>query len=301
MPEIENVAIPPATAPQVPEASVAPAYGQPIPASPNPVPPTVLDPRKPALLQNPQAQQPAQPQQPQDALVQALQAFLQLQQGATPSQPATEAVKPATQVSEPIEDAIPVQEIKDPVVQGMVQVLQTFGDIDVSRVITKAIQYNDPALIDTAYLKSVAGDKAEQAEKIARTLVQTISNKAAEVEQQVFALAGGEAQWDAAVTAFNQTAPRELKLAVAQMLNTIDPEMVQAGAKLIVQFSQLSGAVPQQGTPYAPAMPVTQAQNALTKEQFKQEVAKLNPNDPNYAQLYQELYNRRALGKRLGM
>ena len=200
MPEIENVAIPPATAPQVPEASVAPAYGQPIPASPNPVPPTVLDPRKPALLQNPQAQQP---QQPQDALVQALQAFLQLQQGATPSQPATEAVKPATQASEPIEDAIPVQEIKDPVVQGLVQVLQTFGDIDVSRVITKAIQYNDPALIDTAYLKSVAGDKAEQAEKIARTLVQTISNKAAEVEQQVFALAGGEAQWDAAVTALS--------------------------------------------------------------------------------------------------
>lgn len=168
-------------------------------------------------------------------------------------------------------------------------------------MITKAIQYNDPALIDTAYLKSVAGDKAEQAEKIARTLVQTISNKAAEVEQQVFALAGGEAQWDAAVTAFNQVAPRELKLAVAQMLNTIDPEMVQAGAKLIVQFSQLSGAVPQKGTPYAPAMPVTQAQNALTKEQFKQEVAKLNPNDPNYAQLYQELYNRRALGKRLGL
>ncbi|NYW24518.1 hypothetical protein C6506_28920 [Escherichia coli] len=77
--------------------------------------------------------------------------------------------------------------------------------------------------------------------------------------------------------------------------------MVQAGAKLIVQFSQLSGAVPQRGTPYAPAMPVTQAQNALTKEQFKQEVAKLNPNDPNYAQLYQELYNRRALGKRLGL
>jgi hypothetical protein len=261
----------------------------------------VLDPRKPALLQNPQAQQPTQPQQPQDALVQALQAFLQLQQGATSSQPATEAVKPSTQATEPIEDAIPVQEIKDPVVQGMVQVLQTFGDIDVSRVITKAIQYNDPALIDTAYLKSVAGDKAEQAEKIARTLVQTISNKAAEVEQQVFALAGGEAQWDAAVTAFNQVAPRELKLAVAQMLNTVDPEMVQAGAKLIVQFSQLSGAVPQQGTPYAPAMPVTQAQNALTKEQFKQEVAKLNPNDPNYAQLYQELYNRRALGKRLGM
>ncbi|NYW24355.1 hypothetical protein C6506_28050, partial [Escherichia coli] len=108
MPEIENVAIPPATAPQVPEASVAPAYGQPIPASPNPVPPTVLDPRKPALLQNPQAQQPEQPQQPQDALVQALQAFLQLQQGATPSQPATKAVKPATQASEPIEGAIPV-------------------------------------------------------------------------------------------------------------------------------------------------------------------------------------------------
>lgn len=305
-----QVQVAPAVVPNVPPAPGAITSGG---AGTSPVPfvghnPGWVDP----AVQAQQVQQPGQPpaQQPQGQppapqpdltnIVGMLQAAL-----AGQNQPVaqTPAAPEAAKVPGKGLNTFDVSSIGDPIIQSMATILQTAGkDLDLDRVLGKALQFGDPNLVDVAYLREAGGANAQQFTEIAQGIVKAVQAKADAVQQSVYESVGGEAVWHASVAAFNSTAPQELRVTVAQMLDSTNEQFIKAGAKIIAQFGAQSGAIPN----HAGLMQSTAAAGAgvgqgLTKDQFQQELRKLDPNASGYEDARNNLFARRSLGKRAGM
>ncbi|QHJ75323.1 scaffolding protein [Sphaerotilus phage vB_SnaP-R1] len=292
---------------QVPPAGDPPRMpngnGHPI-AAPNQQPGWV---QNPGQQPQPQAQQPApQGQQPADLtnVVALLQAALAGQQApaqqAPAQQPAADAVRPNWMQSSANE--FDVNQINDPIIKSMATVLQTAGkDLDLDRVLGKALTFGDPALVDVAYLRDAGGPQAAQLAEIAKGIVQAVNAKAEAVTNEVYASVGGEAVWHSSVAAFNQSAPHELKVTVAQMLDSTNENFIKAGAKIVAEFGRNSGLIPQQGAPLLNSASAGVQGQGLTREQFQAELRKIDSNSPGYEQAREALFARRALGKRSGL
>ena len=158
----------------------------------------------------------------------------------------------------------------------------------------------DAELVDVAYLREAGGANAEQLVVIAKGIVNAIEAKASEVTSRVHTLAGGADAWNASTASFNTAAPAELKLVVKQMLDSNQSNLIEAGAKIVVQFGKSSGLIPSpkpsvQGGPAG--MP---AAMALDKFEFQAELNKLDSTDRQFPQKRAELFARRQLGKNLG-
>ena len=298
-PEVPNQGfqVPPAgDPPRMPQGN-----GQPI-VAPNQQPGWVQNPG-----QQPQPQQPApQGQQPADLtnVVALLQAALAGQQApaqqAPAQQPAVDAVRPNWMQSSANE--FDVNQINDPIIKSMATVLQTAGkDLDLDRVLGKALSFGDPALVDVAYLRDAGGPQAAQLAEIAKGIVQAVNAKAEAVTSEVYSSVGGEAVWHSSVAAFNQSAPHELKVTVAQMLDSTNENFIKAGAKIVAEFGRNSGLIPQQGAPLLNSASAGVQGQGLTREQFQAELRKIDSNSPGFEQAREALFVRRALGKRSGL
>lgn len=275
--------------------------------------PIVAPNQQPGWVQNPgqqpqqQTQQPApQNQQPADLsnVVALLQAALAGQQApaqqAPVQQPAADAVRPNWMQSSANE--FDVNQINDPIIKSMATVLQTAGkDLDLDRVLGKALSFGDPALVDVAYLRDAGGPQAAQLAEIAKGIVQAVNAKAEAVTNEVYSSVGGEAVWHSSVAAFNQSAPHELKVTVAQMLDSTNENFIKAGAKIVAEFGRNSGLIPQQGAPMLNSASAGVQGQGLTREQFQAELRKIDPNTPGFEQAREALFARRALGKRSGL
>lgn len=190
--------------------------------------------------------------------------------------------------------------LDDPIIRSMATVMQTVGkDLDLNRAIGNALDRGDARLIDTAYLREKGGANAEQLITIAKGIVEAVEAKGNAITAEIHALAGGEAGWTASVAAFNSTAPQELRLVVAQMLDSNKPDIIKAGAKLVTQFGNGSGLIPN-SNPQLTAGAGANAAAALTKEGFQAELRKLDPNSREFNTQRSELFARRALGRKLG-
>lgn len=195
-----------------------------------------------------------------------------------------------------------VASIKDPVIKSMAGILQTVGkDLDLDRVIGRALAHNDASLIDEAYLAEKGGANAQQLAQIARGIVQAVSAKADEIQRNVHALVGGEANWSAAVAAFNAKAPQELRVTVSRMLDSTDEQFITAGAKIVAEFAKNSGLTPQPAALLQNGAASVPAAHGLSREQFQAELVKLDKYSPEYEQRRAELFTRRSVGKRNGM
>lgn len=284
-------AVPPAGAP----ASVPPTTQQPI-AAPGQVPGWVQNP-----IPQP-AQQPAQGQPSQDvaSLTAALTAAIAAQQPAQTAANPVSSERPGWMGASANE--FDVESISDPIIKSMATVLQTAGkDLDLDRVLGRALTFGDPNLVDVAYIAEKGGPQAQQLAEIAKGIVQAVEAKAQAVTQEVHALAGGEANWSAAVAAFNQAAPQELKMAVAQMLNSTKDASIKAGAKLVSEFGKNSGYIPQQGAALLNSASVGAQAQGLTKAQFQEELRKLRPDTAGFEEAREALFARRAVGRRVGL
>ena len=274
--------------------------------------PIVAPNQQPGWVQNPgqQPQQQTQPapqnQQPADLsnVVALLQAALAGQQApaqqAPVQQPAADAVRPNWMQSSANE--FDVNQINDPIIKSMATVLQTAGkDLDLDRVLGKALSFGDPALVDVAYLRDAGGPQAAQLAEIAKGIVQAVNAKAEAVTNEVYASVGGEAVWHSSVAAFNQSAPHELKVTVAQMLDSTNENFIKAGAKIVAEFGRNSGLIPQQGAPLLNSASAGVQGQGLSREQFQAELRKIDQNAPGFEQAREALFARRALGKRSGL
>lgn len=311
----------PAPAPAVPDAAPQGGFNVPPMGAPARLPagagvPTHQVGMQPGWVQNPgqaaqqQVQQvpPVQQTQAQPTQIDVaalVQAALASQQPAPTQAPAptptVEATRPEWMAKSANE--FDVSTIENPTIRAMASVLQSTGkDLDLDRVLGNALARGDVALVDVAYLSEKGGANAAQLIQIAQGIVTAVNAESDRITSEVHAMVGGEANWSAAVSAFNTTAPIELRQVVAQMLNSTNQQQIKAGAKLVSEFGKQSGLIPQQGAALLQgAAGGGVSAQALTAAAFKAELQKLNPNSASYMQEREALFSRRQHGKRIGM
>lgn len=295
----QGFAVPPAGSP-----ARAPGNGNPI-TLPGQVPGYVNAPgMPPAVPGTPPAAAPVA--QPADLtnIVAMLQAALGAPAG---TQPAAGAPVTAADTALPNwlggdVNTFDVATINDPIIRSMASIMQTAGkDLDLNRAMGNALAHNDVSLVDVAYLTEKGGANAAQLAEIAKGIVQAVGAKADAVTADVYASVGGEANWHTSVAAFNQSAPPELRMTVARMLDSVDDKFIKAGAKIVAEFGKNSGMIPQQGAPLLSTATAGMQGQGLSKAQFQAELGKIKPDTPGYEETRQDLFARRSLGKRGGL
>lgn len=261
-----------------------PPNGNPInipPPAPAPAPAPAPEPAAPAGM---------------DAAIAAMTAAIN---GLTPT-----AAEPAAGAEPAVANTLSgydVHNIDDPIIKSMATVMQTVGKgIDLDRAIGKAIEDGRTDLIDIAYLREKGGANAQDLITIATGLVNAVAAKSAAVSSEVHTLAGGQANWDAGVAVFNQAAPQELRMVVAQMLDSGKEQLVKAGAKMVVEFSKNSGKLPSINPLLQSGASAPAAAQALDKVSFQTELRKLDPNSRDFSAQREQLFARRQLGRQLG-
>lgn len=187
----------------------------------------------------------------------------------------------------------------DPVVSSLSGILSGSG-VDVQKAIAKAVEYGDASLIDKAYIASVGGANAAHLTQLAEQLVAHTGRESEAAEAACYELAGGQANFHAAVAVWNKAAPGHLKAIVENMMDSGVRAQSDAGAKMIVEFAKGNGGLLQPAGLVNPGSARPGADAALSKEQFQAEMQKLDKNAPGYEQRRGELYGRRAMGKQLG-
>lgn len=169
---------------------------------------------------------------------------------------------------------------------------------DIQRAVFKAIEHGDISLIDEEFIRERFGDKADHALQLSQAVVQHTVRRTQAVITDVYTVAGGKEQWEAAVGVFKQHASKGLTAAVVEMLNSGDSKAVKEAAELVLSYSKNSGVLPIVTPKVRGNAAPTQAQGLSAKE-FQQAIHKLNPNSRTYTDDYNKLIQLRALGRSL--
>jgi len=173
--------------------------------------------------------------------------------------------------------------------------------LDINRALGNALTHGNAALIDKAYIIEKGGAQAAHLIAIAEGIVARVEAQAAEGAQAVYAVAGGEQQWNVAAAAFDKGAQPHVKQVVKQMLDSGNAESAKAAAQMVLDHAKASGLIP-----VAPGLVHAGAGGAggasgLDKIGFQAELRKLNANAPGFEQARADLFQRRTLGKSLGL
>lgn len=176
---------------------------------------------------------------------------------------------------------------------------------DVDRLVTKALEYGNADLIDEAFARERFKDKADQILALARAAVAEQSASVERSKQAVFAIAGGQDNWNSAVSIFNSSAPAHIKEAAKMLL---DSGKVQEGAKLVMDTVVQAGLVPQVNPTVQAGGVVPSNTGALSAANFSKAMTELKQKAGNrslesgpFAGEYQQLIQRRVAGRRAGI
>ena len=217
----------------------------------------------------------------------------------------TSALKPSQQPAEvagPAGTAGP-QSTGDEVLDGIVEsVAIAYPKLSIDRAVGKAIESGDARFIDEAYIREVAGKDADRLIKVAKSAVSRVNESASQLKETVYSAVGGEQNWQTAVAAFNKGAPKELREAVAVMLDSGKSTQVKAAAQLVSQFASAGGFIRSSDSRSgAPQYSAAAGGQGLSANDFKTEIAKLDRNARGFQEKRADLYNRRALGQKAGL
>lgn len=174
-------------------------------------------------------------------------------------------------------------------------------DLDLARAVGNALDRGDASLIDTKYIVEKAGDKAGKLIEVAKGLVNHVTTTVDKLTKDIYASAGGEAQWNAAVEVFNKAAPKYLREFVAQGVDSANPARIQTAVESMLDFVKQNGGVPT--APQGHVRAGGGAPNAamgLSKAEYQAERMKLDRRARDYADQERELTARRQLGKQMG-
>lgn len=185
---------------------------------------------------------------------------------------------------------------------AMLKNVSKLTDADMVRALGKAVEYNNPDLVDTAFIKERFGEHAAYAEMLAKAYLDNQVGQAQAAVNTAYEMAGGKAGWEAASQVFNGKAPEHLRIAARALADSGD---IASAAKLVIETCKSMGMV-------ASVNPKLQggagAPGALTAQAFSQEYAALRKEvgnrslqSPAFATRYQDLLARRAAGKAAGI
>lgn len=186
---------------------------------------------------------------------------------------------------------------------GVAMLKQVSGltDSDMVRALSKALEYRDPNLIDTAFIKERFGEHAAYAELLAKAYLEDQVGQATKAVQEAYDLVGGKENWEVAAQLFNSKAPEPLRKAARVLADS--GELKQA-AELVVGYCRDMGLI-KTSNPLVRGVP---GNNALSAADFKAEYIKLRQEAGNrslesqqFSQRYHDLLARREAGKRVGL
>ena len=178
---------------------------------------------------------------------------------------------------------------------------------DLERAVSKAMEYGNTDLIDRAFIKEKFGKFADQALSLAEAAVKedvrVQQENITKSKQTVYTAAGGEQQWNQAVSVFNTSATPTIKAAVKALM---DQGNIAGGAELLLNSVKDSGLLPNVNPTLQGGGAVSGAAGALTASQFQAELATLRTEAGNrsfetgpVAAKYNSLIARRQAGKNL--
>lgn len=194
-----------------------------------------------------------------------------------------------------------IDQISDPIVKSMALMFRNAAKgADLDRALGNAIRYADSRLIDSAYLREIGGDNAEDLIAMAKGIVEGVVQQAQRFEQSVYAEAGGEKAWYQAVNIFNAKAPEELRITVANMIDSQNEKLIRAATRMVVNFNNNSGFAPvvKEGLR---SSPVSQAPQGMSEADFDKAIRGLNMFSRDFAQKRDELIRQRKLGIQAGL
>jgi len=199
---------------------------------------------------------------------------------------------------------INVDQIESPQVRELGKLLLTaLPGADIDAVFGKAFEYGDPTLVNAEYIKAKGGHNAAQLIQMAQQIVRTASAEIEASVASVYSAAGGEAQWQAAVAAFNKNAPKHLKTVAVKLLDSPNRSEIQEGAKFVIEFSRQGGFVAEPAERINAQGGANLAERGLSASEYKDAIRNLKPsfNNPNRNTEEAELYRLRVLGKSRGL
>lgn len=203
------------------------------------------------------------------------------------------------------EDSEPLAKTGDDVLDAGIEMMQKVAGLsnaDVERIFAKANASGNAADIDKAFIKQRFGEHASYIEKLADRYVDYSITQANAVVTGIHNKVGGAERWDLINQTFKQNAPQHLQLAVKALA---DANNFNDAADVIIGFSEGSGLIPiDNGILKGGAA----SDSALSAKEFSTEYAKLREaagsrslESGKYADAYQNLVRRRALGKSKGL
>lgn len=184
---------------------------------------------------------------------------------------------------------------------AMLQKVSGLTDSDMVRALGKALEYQDPNLIDMAFIKERFGEHAAYAELLAKAYLEDQVGQATKAVQEAYDLVGGKENWEVAAQLFNFKAPEPLRKAARVLADS--GELKQA-AELVAGYCRDMGLI-KTANPLVRGVP---SNNALSAAGFKAEYTKLRQEAGNrsleskqFSQRYNDLLARREAGKRVGL
>jgi hypothetical protein len=172
------------------------------------------------------------------------------------------------------------------------------SDTDFQRACQNALDYNDPALIDKAFLTERFKDRAEDALALAQAVIEQAGIEKQRLVESVYSLAGDEAKWKESLSVYKQHAPAGLQKALSMMFNSGDAASVKEAAQLVVDFAKGSGVVPAATGRFTAGAGFADSAG-LSATEFQAAVGKLNQSSRTYNADYNKLIEMRRIGKQL--
>jgi hypothetical protein len=168
--------------------------------------------------------------------------------------------------------------------------------LDLKRAVGQSVNEFDSRFIDTAYIRETVKDpaKAEQIIKSITGVVDYAQQSKERLIQDVYGQAGGEANWKAAIQAFNKTAPVETRDIIKGLLESGKANNVKYAVQQILQSAKSAGVVVQH---VAPTLTMNGAEKGYSRAEYAAIIAKNNLTDAEYS----EARRLRALGKSQGL
>ena len=172
--------------------------------------------------------------------------------------------------------------------------------------IEKALEHGDIGLINVANLGDLTPEQAQRATQLAQMAYQHTQNEIATMQQTVYAAAGGESQWNAAIAAFNASATDEAKGYVAYLADHAGN--AKAAAEYVTKYVQGAGLTTQvtqapvqggTGAPVAQGLDKTSYTNGIHNLEVK--LASRQITQAEYNTQMADLDYRRQVGRNAGL
>lgn len=171
-------------------------------------------------------------------------------------------------------------------------------------VIENALKHNDLSLINTSAIgKDLTPEQSTRVQQLATAAYQEVQANIARAKADVYFVAGGEAQWETAVQAFNANAPED---ALGYAAYLADKGNLKGAAEYVINYNKQGGFVTQQ-TQTQEQGGTGSVQSGLSKAEYTAELGKIEREagnrslgSPAYAGRVADLDARRALGRSQG-